>query len=104
MLYISDFYLQYKNLKTRKKKGSGKYMLLREGKMREGYLVEDIQLEDSIKRRLQILGLTRGTRVEILNRKKSGTIIMKVRGTRFAAGRQVAEGILVREEQKGVRA
>lgn len=79
-------------------------MLLREGKMREGYLVEDIQLEDSIKRRLQILGLTRGTRVEILNRKKSGTIIMKVRGTRFAAGRQVAEGILVRDEQKGVQA
>ena len=48
--------------------------------------------------------MTRGTRVEILNRKKSGTIIMKVRGTRFAAGRQVAEGILVREEQKGVQA
>ena len=82
-------------------------MLLREGNVKEGYLVEDIRLEDSIKRRLQILGLTQGTRVEILNRKKSGTIIMKVRGTRFAAGKQVAEGILVQEDmqaaQKGVQ-
>lgn len=78
-------------------------MLLREGNVKEGYLVEDIRLEDSIKRRLQILGLTQGTRVEILNRKKSGTIIMKVRGTRFAAGRQVAEGILVQEDMQAAQ-
>lgn len=72
-------------------------MMLREGKLKEGYLVEEIQLEDKIRRRLQILGLTRGTRVEILNRKKNGTIVMKVRGTRFAAGKEVAEGIQVRD-------
>ncbi len=72
-------------------------MMLREGKLKEGYLVEEIRLEDKIRRRLQILGLTRGTRVEILNRKKSGTTIIKVRGTRFAVGREVAEGIEVRE-------
>ncbi|MCI8416613.1 MAG: ferrous iron transport protein A [Lachnospiraceae bacterium] len=72
-------------------------MMLREGKLKEGYLVEEIQLGDKIRRRLQILGLTRGTRVEVLNRKKNGTIVMKVRGTRFAAGKEVAEGIQVRE-------
>ena len=50
-----------------------------------------------MKRRLQMLGMTKGTEVRILNNKKSGSIIMKVRGTRFAIGRRIAEGILVEE-------
>lgn len=71
-------------------------MILRNGSTGTDYRVEEIRLEENVKRRLQILGLTRGTQVEILNRKKSGTLIIKVRGTRFAVGRQIAEGVEVK--------
>jgi ferrous iron transport protein A len=76
-------------------------MNLREGKIGNEYLIRDIQLEDKIKRRLQMLGLTEGTGVNVLNNKRSGSIIMKVRGTRFAIGKRIAEGILVEEETNG---
>ena len=72
-------------------------MTLREGTIGNQYQVKEIQLEDKVKRRLQMLGMTKGTEVRILNNKKSGSIIMKVRGTRFAIGRRIAEGILVEE-------
>ena len=72
-------------------------MTLREGTIGNTYQVKEIRLEDKIKRRLQMLGMTKGTEVRILNNKKSGSIIMKVRGTRFAIGRRIAEGVLVEE-------
>lgn len=73
-------------------------MTLREGKIGREYQVRDICLEDKVKRRLQMLGMTRGTSVSVLNNKKSGSVILKVRGTRFAVGKQIAEGILVGED------
>lgn len=72
-------------------------MTLREGIIGNRYQVKEIQLEDKVKRRLQMLGMTKGTEVRVLNNKKSGSVIMKVRGTRFAIGRRIAEGILVEE-------
>ena len=72
-------------------------MTLRQGTIGNKYQVKEIQLEDKVKRRLQMLGMTKGTGVQVLNNKKSGSIIMKVRGTRFAIGRRIAEGILVEE-------
>lgn len=68
-------------------------MKLSEGKKDCTYIVDDIALNEDIKQRLQMLGLTRGTSVHILNRKKSGTMIIKLRGTRFAIGHKIAEGI-----------
>lgn len=73
-------------------------MTLREGTIGSSYRVTEIQLEDKVKRRLQMLGMTKDTEVHVLNNKKSGSIIMKVRGTRFAIGKRIAEGILVEEE------
>lgn len=73
-------------------------MTLREGIIGNRYQVKEIQLEDKVKRRLQMLGMTKGTGVRVLNNKKSGSVIMKVRGTRFAIGRRIAEGILVEED------
>ena len=72
-------------------------MTLREGTIGNKYQVKEIQLEDKVKRRLQMLGMTKGTGVQVLNNKKSGSIIMKVRGTRFAIRKRIAEGILVEE-------
>ena len=75
-------------------------MTLHEGRIGGWYQVEDIRLAEDVSRRLQVLGLTIGTKVEVLNRKGGrGAIIFKVRGTRFAIGGKIADGILVKEVQ-----
>ncbi|WP_343209948.1 FeoA family protein [Anaerolentibacter hominis] len=74
-------------------------MTILDGSVGKGYTVAGIRLKPDTARRLQVLGLTQGTRVDILNRKKRGAVIIKIRGTRFAVGRQIAGGILVKEEQ-----
>lgn len=70
-------------------------MILAKGKIGHLYTVEEIHLEANLMRRLQMLGLTQGTSVELLNRKSNGSVIFKVRGTRFAIGSEVAEGIVI---------
>ena len=54
-------------------------------------------MEEGITRRLQALGLNDGTVVTVLNRKKNGALIIRVRGTRLAIGRHISQGIEVRE-------
>jgi ferrous iron transport protein A len=49
---------------------------------------------------LEALGVNQQTPVIILNKKGSGSLIIKVRGTRLALGRQIAEGIAVKEAKK----
>ena len=71
-------------------------MSLLDSKTGGTYTVLRIELERDVSRRLQALGLTQGTRVNVLNRKKSGSVIIYVRRTRFAVGKQIAEGILVK--------
>ena len=75
-------------------------MSLVEGNKGEEYIVRSIQLETAVKRRLQMLGLTDGSKVKIINRKRSGSMIVGIRGTRFAIGRRFAAGILVGEGSK----
>lgn len=72
-------------------------MTLAEGRIGEKYVIEDIRLEADLKRRLQMLGMTQGTAVELMNRKFNKAVIFRVRGTRFAIGRNVAEGIFTSE-------
>ena len=62
------------------------------------YVVAGVQVDESITRRLEALGGNEGTPVNILNKKGSGSVIIKVRGTRLALGRRLSEGITVREE------
>lgn len=62
------------------------------------YVVKEIGLGTEVKRRLEILGMTINSSVEIVNSKRSGTKIIKVRGTRFAIGKKFAEGIEVVEK------
>ncbi len=64
------------------------------------YHVDKIELDDKIKRRLEILGMTKNTIVSVLNKKRSGTIIIKIRGTRFALGKSVTDGIEVRGDEE----
>ena len=48
-------------------------------------------------RRLEALGIFAGTRIEILNKKKNGAVIIKARGARWALGKEFAKGIQIEE-------
>lgn len=72
-------------------------MTLLEGKKGGLYQVGDISGDPQITRRLEALGILEGTKVEILNQKKSGATIIKVRGTRWALGEDIARGIEAKE-------
>ena len=73
-------------------------MTLRDIKIGGKCKISCIKLRDDTARRLEMLGLTQKTPVQLLNKKKSGAVIVKVRGTRFAFGREIAEGIEVWED------
>lgn len=70
-------------------------MLLYEGKIGNKYKVVNIDIDDKIKRRLEVVGLTNKTQIEVLNKNMNGSIILKVRGTRFAISKEIAKGVEV---------
>ncbi len=72
-------------------------MELREGKIRSTYVIESIALPLQTEKRLEALGMTRGTPISVLNRKRCGTMIVHVRGSRFALGQGITKNIQVRE-------
>lgn len=72
-------------------------MTLYEGQTGGRYLVADMKIEEDISRRLQALGLIEGTRLKLLNRKRNGSLIIYVRGTRLALGKHITSGIEVEE-------
>ena len=49
-----------------------------------------------LERRLEALGLLEGTQVTVLQKKRRGAVIVKVRGTRFALGLGIAKHVKVR--------
>lgn len=61
--------------------------------------VDAINLSENVKRRLQMLGLTRGAKITVLRRKFNGAVIFSVRGTRYAAGKNIAKGIFISDSQ-----
>lgn len=70
-------------------------MYLCDGTIGNNYKVQDIKLPVNIEKRLEALGMTRGTLVTVLNSKGHGILIVKIRGTRFALGRNITKNILV---------
>lgn len=74
-------------------------MRLIEGVMGRRYEVDGLELPLETERRLEALGLTAGTKVRIMNKKKHGAMVVKIRGTRFAVGRSIAEHVSVEEVQ-----
>ena len=75
-------------------------MKLNEGEIGKNYVVTGVLAEKRVARRLEALGVNQQTPVIILNKKGSGSLIIKVRGTRLDLGRQIAEGIAVKEAKK----
>ena len=72
-------------------------MTLADGKIGKIYTVISLSLDQAIMRRLEALGLTRGTDIKILNRNRQGSVILMVRGSRLALGRKITETIQMKE-------
>ena len=70
-------------------------MYLCDGKIGNNYKVSDIELPTNMEKRLEALAFPRGHAVAVLNSKSHGVLIVKVRGTRFALGRNITKNILV---------
>lgn len=75
-------------------------MKLNEGIIGRTYVVESVVVDDVITRRLEALGVNELTPVTILNKKGSGSVILKVRGTRLAVGRRISDGIQIKERRE----
>ena len=73
-------------------------MTLEQAGINEDYEIAQILMEGGTKRRLEALGMIPGTKIIVLNRKKNGTLIYKMRGTRYAIGKGIAQKI---EIQRG---
>lgn len=75
-------------------------MKLMEGEVGKKYIVRSVVVEETITRRLEALGVNEKTQIAVLNKKQSGTMIVKVRGTRLALGRRITGGIEVEEADR----
>ena len=72
-------------------------MKLNETPIEKDFRVADVRENEKILRRLEALGILEGTRVRVLNRKRNGATIIKVRGSRWALENDIAQGIEVEE-------
>lgn len=70
-------------------------MKLSEGNVGEEYIIGKMELDAHTMHRLEMLGMTIGTRLSVLGKKRGGPMIIKVRGTRFAVGRRFTKGVEV---------
>lgn len=72
-------------------------MNVSQAQKRRTYLVKKVNLEGNIERRLEMLGMTDQVKLMVLNKKNQGAVIIKVRGTRFAIGKEIADAIEIEE-------
>lgn len=72
-------------------------MKLYEGQKGSTLQVVHMDLPLQLERRLEVLGMLEGTQISVVNRKKKGAMIIKIRGTRFAVGQNITEHIEVKE-------
>lgn len=76
---------------------SERVMTLKEAQKDKTYCISGLYVEPAITRRLQALGLNDGTVIQVLNRKREGALIIKVRGTRLALGKHISSNIEIKE-------
>ena len=70
-------------------------MKLNQGEIAKTYQVIKVEVQKDLQRRLEVLGMTGGTVLEVMNKKSGGTMIVKIRGTRFALGKKITENVEV---------
>lgn len=70
-------------------------MTLDKGTIGETYTVKKMDLPEQVEHRLEAIGMTIEGKVSILGGKDRGTLILKIRGARFALGRGLTQRIEV---------
>lgn len=70
-------------------------MKLSEGKIGNEYKIISIDLPIEIERRLQAIGMTKNTKILVKNNKNHGTMVIDIRGTRFAIGKKISNQVKV---------
>lgn len=70
---------------------------LTEGESGKVYEIERIGMDIKTVKRLEALGVLKGSRISVLTRKRRGAMVIEVGKTKLAVGRRLAENILVRE-------
>ena len=70
-------------------------MTLEKAESGKTYEVESVDLPIGLHIRLEALGMTKGTDIDVTETKEHGTVIMKLRGTRFAVGKGISSHISV---------
>ncbi len=68
---------------------------LSEVNLHESVIVQQMHCDANIQKRLRSLGMTQNTRIEVLHKKKNGTCVIFLRGTRFALGSAICRQIEV---------
>ena len=72
-------------------------MTLNNAKVGTSYTVENMDLKIDIKRHLEAIGMILNTTIEVLNKKRNGSVIFKVRGTGLAVGKNISQNITIKE-------
>lgn len=72
-------------------------MTLYEGEKGSTLQVVRMNLPVQTERRLEVLGMLEGTQISVVNRKRRGAMVVKIRGTRFAMGESITRCVEVRE-------
>ncbi|MGN1442696.1 MAG: ferrous iron transport protein A [Acutalibacteraceae bacterium] len=72
-------------------------MQLSQGKTGKTYQVIHADLPIQLEKRMEALGMTAGTCISILHLKRGGTMVITIRGTRFAIGKGISQNIEVKE-------
>ena len=70
-------------------------MRLKEGIIGVEYVVSNLDLGEQLKDRLQSLGMIAGTQIAVIHKKHNGTMVIDLRGTRFALGSHITDKIEV---------
>ena len=73
-------------------------MKLFDGIEKRVYAVKNINLPANINKRLEALGMVSGTRINILNKRKTAVVVI-IRGTRLALGKAIAQNIEIVENK-----
>ena len=82
---------------------AGKQVTLDRARVGGAYRACGIELPTAVEKRLEALGMTNGAKVEVLNRKGKGTVIVRIRGSRLAIGQGIAAGISLEEGDAAVQ-
>jgi ferrous iron transport protein A len=70
-------------------------MMLNQAEPGRWVQISQINASQALSARLKALGMLKGTKVEVMAKKPSGTLILKLRGTRFALGSALSSQIEV---------